>query len=129
MSGQSFPIQDVLGVTSGILLGEFVDMVKVMEYVLGDGIWTHQIPAAAKAAKPAILEQHPWLAEAGEILNPHVGDWPALESALASIVAEFGMTTVVLEPAADAAWRRGNALTDAVDLFGDRLIVVEGGES
>lgn len=125
MTGQWFPTAAVVGATSGVLLGDFDDVVKVLEYVLDDKLWTHQLPAASRAAEPALYAQHPWLTDLSATLQAQAGNIPALTATLANVTAEHGDATLI-SPAGDAVqWRRGNAISDAIDLFGDRLTVVE----
>jgi len=124
MSGAvEFPTQDVVGATSGILLGDFDGIVKVLEFVLSDTLWTHQLPAASRASEPLIYAQHPWIADANALLAGKAGDVPTLEATIAQIISEHG-ETVSLVPVEDSGWLRGQPLTDLVDMLGNRPAMV-----
>ena len=42
---------------------EIGDLYEILNYLTGDDLWTHQLPHAGRVCKPAILFQHPQLAD------------------------------------------------------------------
>lgn len=64
---KDFALGDVLSITTGILVSERkppIDGVyDVLNFMTGASLMTHALPRAAEAVRPAILQQHPALAE------------------------------------------------------------------
>jgi hypothetical protein len=99
-----FDIADILTITTKRLLGHrhmdgLYEILSYMSYMTGDPIFTHQLPTAADACRPALFEQHPQL---GEIEVPEDVDVPELEAWLAGVERRYGMTLPV---APLAEWR------------------------
>lgn len=73
---KEFPIADVLMTVSGICLQERgIDGVyRVLNWMTGESVYTHQIPRIGREAEQVILAAHPELAvacqEARENINP-----------------------------------------------------------
>ena len=64
-----FHLSDVLSITTGIALsttGEYpIDGVyKLLNFMSGESLYTHQLPRVCAEAAPILLRQHPQLAEA-----------------------------------------------------------------
>jgi hypothetical protein len=98
---RTFDLGDVLSVTTGRLVSRRgVDaMYDLLGYMTGDTLWTHQLPRAWEECSPALLAQHPDLADVpvpdefdGE---EHVWRW------LAEQVTRYGKSREVrpLDPA------------------------------
>lgn len=62
---KTFGLGDVLSITTGILVApDRMDAVyRILNYMTGDNLYTHQLPRACRAVAPVILQQHPKLAE------------------------------------------------------------------
>lgn len=120
MSAREFPTLDVVTVVTGVMVSDRgIDAVyDVCGHVLGDTLWTHQLPAASRACEPALVAQHPWLRD----LDPPSGDLDALLAWCDALVGEHGPALTVA-PAEDTTWVPGNALRDLVDLAGGRPVV------
>jgi hypothetical protein len=58
---KEFAIETVLSVTTGLLLTGIDDVYKILNYMTGDELFTHQLPRAARQVKPELLKQHPAL--------------------------------------------------------------------
>ena len=83
-----FHIGDVLSVTTGKLLsrGGIGACYKILNYMTGDELHTHQLPRAVHASGPAILEQYPQLAnETGKGI-----DEQNIDAYLTAMEAKFG---------------------------------------
>lgn len=116
---QGFPTLDVVSSITGRLCCDMDGIYKVLGFLLGDELMTHQLPAASRAAEAGALKQHPWLAELGaeNVNRDTVHAWAA------NILDKYG-STVTLTPLTDADWKTGNALADLVDIAGDKPIIV-----
>lgn len=60
---QSFHIGDILSITTGYLVApERIDGVyKILNFMTGDNLFTHQLPRACRECAPHLLRQFPWL--------------------------------------------------------------------
>ena len=58
-----FPIADVLGVTTGRLIGRIDGIYKILNFMTGDNLFTHQLPRAMEECEPSLREQFPRLME------------------------------------------------------------------
>lgn len=86
---KKFPLNQVLSITTGILLGSMSDVYEILDYMTGDNLFTHQLPRAAKACGPAILEQHPVLknVDTSDFQKEHWKEW--LDEQCALFPAEY----------------------------------------
>lgn len=86
---REFDLADILSITTGRLLSHrHIDGVyEILAHMTGDPIWTHQLGTAADACKPALLEQHPRLAE---ITVPEDVSIPDLEQWIAETESVYG---------------------------------------
>lgn len=59
----AFTLGDVLSITTGRLVSrDHIDGVyRILDYMTGDSLFTHQLPRASDECKPALLAQHPQL--------------------------------------------------------------------
>jgi hypothetical protein len=62
---RDFHIGDILSVTTGRLVSpRHVDGIyDILNYMTGDNLFTHQLPRGMDECKPALLSQHPQLAD------------------------------------------------------------------
>lgn len=95
---KSFTLDAVLTVTSGILLTPIDELYKILDYLTGQQLFTHQLPRAADFAKPHILKKYP---ELKNIDIPEVSSEEEVKSFLDSL-KEKGMNEVYeLDPMTD----------------------------
>jgi hypothetical protein len=124
---REFSTLAVASATTGrMLVHDFGLIPKVLNYVLGEELMSHQLPAASQAAEPHLLAQHPWLAD----LDPPQ-DLDALRQWCDALIAEHG-ESLAIRPASDPAWLQGHALADLIDIAAGKPIVgvvVDGDES
>lgn len=92
---ESFPLGDVLSVTTGCLVSRdhIGGVYRVLNFMTGDNLFTHQLPRASEEARPSIIAQHPWLdaVEAPEFPDENVEaavfEWlDAMEAVLGATV-------------------------------------------
>lgn len=59
-----FHIGDLLSISTGRLVSpdHIGGVYNILNFLTGDDLYTHQLPAACDAVRPSLLEQHPWLA-------------------------------------------------------------------
>jgi hypothetical protein len=63
---KAFPTADVLSTITGRLMGDIGGVYRVLEYMAGHPVWTHQIPRVSREAQPVVIGAHPTLAQACE---------------------------------------------------------------
>jgi hypothetical protein len=119
--GCDFHLGDILSVTTERLVSpDHIDGVyRILNYMTGDNLFTHQLPRANHECAPALLAQHPQL-NAVEVPDDFGPDPEAAVTAwLAEQVARYGETLPV-EPLAAADHTR----IDPVD----ELAMLKGGD-
>ena len=58
-----FPIGHVLSVTTGKLLAPIDNLYKILDYMTGESLYTHELPEYSNKVKPYIFERYPELKE------------------------------------------------------------------
>lgn len=122
MATRSFPLADILSVTSGLLLtrrapspGSALD--EIIEYMTGEQLAWWQAPRAADACTEAFIAQHPFLAE---LKPPQVAESPIGKATLMFWL--FGAelkhgTMLTVEPLTDWVHQdKGQELLDRIEL-------------
>lgn len=66
MQTKTFPTADVLSTITGRLICEIDGIYKVLNWMTGESVFTHQLPRIGREAQPVILAMHPQLAQAVE---------------------------------------------------------------
>src|SRR5262245_15740345 len=120
-----FHLSVLVTATSGIFVcvGGIGDLYKLLDYMTGDSLMTHQLPLASEAVKPDLLAQHPWLAEIEGMDTVH--DEATLTAWLAAVVPQYGeWHQCTPNP---AAWGSHNPIEDYVAAGGDpsKMVIVE----
>ncbi|ACU71840.1 hypothetical protein Caci_2931 [Catenulispora acidiphila DSM 44928] len=116
---RTFPIADVLSVTTGVLLSHdhIEGVYRILNFLTGDSLLTHQLPGAAEACRPQVIAQHPWLAD----IQPPAGlNMADLFSWLTAVESEH--PEVALVPV--ATWERRDPIKEACDLVGANKVIV-----
>lgn len=75
MSTRSFPLDEILSITTGCLVADrdMRAVCDVLNFMTGDDLFTHQLPRAADWARPLIFAQHPRLVDVPEPTDLNVG--------------------------------------------------------
>lgn len=96
---KTFPLADVLGTITGVLLGKMDGIYQVSEFMSGESVGTHQLPRVGKEIQPVVLRQHPELtpviAEAEAVTSDN---WQEM---LAGWTERFGDTVELTSMTAD----------------------------
>ena len=56
-----FDLGTVLTITTGILLTKIDNVYKILDYMTGDSLFTHQLPRVSRECEPILLKQFPQL--------------------------------------------------------------------
>jgi hypothetical protein len=97
----TFPLGDILSITTERLVSrDHMDGVyKILGYMTGDELFTHQLPRAAEECRPALLVQHPQLRDVDVPFaftgDGHVYEWLAEQEA--RFGAELDVDPLVLK--------------------------------
>lgn len=119
---RTFPLADVLSVTTEKLLSRrhMDGIYDILSYMTGQSLFTHQLPDACVKAKPALLAQHPQLAN---VCPPDGLDQPDLLAWLTDAEREYGEALEV-RPLTD--WEHRDPIEDACDKVGaDKVWVAQ----
>lgn len=86
---QTFHIGDILSITTDCLVspGHMDGVYRILQHMTGEPLWTHQLPRAAEECKPALLAQHPDLAD---VHAPEFADVAEVQRWLAEQVQRYG---------------------------------------
>lgn len=120
---QSFPLGDVLSITTERLVSRdhMGGVYKILGYMTGDELFTHQLPRAAEECRPALLAQHPRLNEVEVPFaftgKDHVYAWLAEQEAI------YGETLDV-DPLILKQGDYSNPIGDLCDMVGPEKVVV-----
>jgi hypothetical protein len=118
---RAFPLDEVLTVSTGRLVARrHMDAVyDVLNHLIGDNLMTHQLPRAMDSCQPAVLAQHPDLAEITGAAVPADAEhiWPWLDA----LAEKYGAERVLV-PIAD--WERRDPIEEACDIVGAEKVWV-----
>lgn len=64
MQTKEFPTVDVLSTVTGVLIGAIGGVYEVLNWMTGEGVFTHQIPRISREATPVVIAAHPALQQA-----------------------------------------------------------------
>lgn len=129
MTSRPYPLADILTVTTGRLLSHrhMDGLYDLLGYMTGDNLFTHQLPRAADVCGPALLAQHPQLAN---VTPPDGLDAPDLMAWLTNTERQHGEQLPVA-PLADGAWQHRNPIEELCDMVGPEkafVVPADGGE-
>ncbi|MBE5453474.1 hypothetical protein E3G52_000338 [Mycobacteroides abscessus] len=86
-------------ITGRMLAADIGDIYKLLNFMTGDNLFTHQLPRASAECTPILLEQHPQLAD---IAVPDLPDADAYMAYLAGLEDTYGAELPVTQLPADA---------------------------
>lgn len=123
---ETFHLGDLLSLSTGRLVapGGFGDVHRLVEFLAGGPVWTHQIPAATDALLPGLIGQHPWLTgiTAPESFDDEAYVWRWLDEQIAEHGEHHDVTPI------EGGWGR-DPVADLVEMVGaERVIPVIVGE-
>lgn len=121
---RDFPLADILSITTGRLLSrDHMDGIyRILNYLTSDELFTHQLPRAAEACRPALIAQHPQLADA---MPPDDMQVPALLAWLAAQERAHGQS---LSVSPIAHWDSRHPLTELADMIGSHKEATDGAD-
>jgi hypothetical protein len=113
---KKFPLNQVLSITTGILLGSMSDVYEILDYMTGDNLFTHQLPRACQSCGPAILEQHPVLkdVDASDFQKEHWREW--LDKQCTLFPAEYEIVPL-------SEWESRHPVEEFGEMVGDKKII------
>lgn len=118
-----FDIGTVLSISHDHLLCPIDNVYKILNFMLDENLYTHQLPRAGRFARPFVFQQHPQLAE-WDLYDPQVNrdTW---EDLLIKARDIFG-THLEIKKVPPGVWTQKNPLEEAEEMVGkDRVIAIE----
>lgn len=118
MTTATFPIEDVLSVTTGRrLCKKMSGLYAILNHLTGDSLFAHQLPRAIKICAPQIIFQHPDLADVdASHVTKH--NWGVFVDEMRR---RFGD---VLPLAPITNWEPRDPLQEAADMVGGKRVIV-----
>ena len=120
---RDFHIGDILSVTTGCLVSPRLieGVCDILNFMTGESLYTHQLPRVCSEAGPAILRQHPALAN----VDTSAVDGDNWRTWLDARIAEFGETLPIERMTVDEHERIDPLSELAGKVSPDRIIVVQ----
>ncbi len=120
---RDFPTEEVLSILTGSLICDIGGVYRVLNYMTGEELFTHQLPRVANEAHPIILAAHPTLQqavdEAEQVTTENWREWRD------RWLARYGATLPVPLMNADQH-ERIDPLSEAAEHFHpDKIVVVQ----
>ncbi|MET8080054.1 hypothetical protein [Streptomyces sp. NPDC005303] len=119
---RTYALDDILTVTTGRLLSRrhMDGLYDLLNHMTGDNLMTHQLPRAADACTPALLEQHPQLRD---VAPPEDADQADLLAWIDWAGREYG-TELPVASLADEQWQHRNPIEELCDMVGPERVIV-----
>lgn len=122
---KEFKTEVVISAFTGRLLTDDIgNIYKILNYLLDDNLFTHQLPRAGRFVTPFILQQHPQLEEWDD---GHINteNWKEYVQKSHEMFGE----TLHLKPIPKGVWNYKDPIQEAEEMVGkDKIIVVQNGE-
>lgn len=112
-AAQVFTLGEVLTALTGRLLCPIDGLYRVLNFLTGDELYTHQLPRAFRTCRPYVAQQHPDLA-ALDYSGVNAATWRAW---LLAQEQQFGDTRPLTPIPADA-YEQQDPLEEAVEMMG-----------
>lgn len=114
-----FSLGTILSITTGVLLTDVDELYRIIDHVTGVPHYTHQLPRAAEAITPWILEQHPALGAEELRLPESCTEKVAIEAWLSGMESVYGNDFVV-EPMPAGSYSPRNPIAELVEMMGKK---------
>lgn len=98
---RDFHVCDVLSVTSGVLLSpdSITGVYEILGHLVGFPLFTHMLPSAADAVRPAVVSIYPWLTDVQLPDFDRVADRERLADTFAEYMdAQYGRLSLPVMP-------------------------------
>lgn len=132
-SAKPFNIGDILSITTGRLVSPrgITGVYEILNHMTGDDLFTHVLPRASRICAPALLSNHPFLAEWGSTL---IAQLDALgetaignDRAIADLILPFqkiaGSTDLMVMPLAEGEWLTVDPIKELSAMVGEDRVI------
>jgi hypothetical protein len=118
-----FKIGVILSITHGRLLCEIGEVYKILNYMLDDILYTHQLPRAGRFAKSFVTAQHPQLEEWNNIaIKINRENWKDYLHKAEQLFGE----SLEIEKVPAGLWTHKEPVEEAEEIAGkDKVITIE----
>lgn len=116
-----FTTGEIISAGTGKLCCPLDGVYRIMNFLTGDNLYTHQLPRAFRACEGHVRAQCPWLGK----INADQCNAETWKGWLAEVVALYGVDHE-LKPLPIGEWRKCNPVTEAIQLMGgrDKVVVI-----
>lgn len=116
-----FKTEVVISAFTGRLLTDIGDVYKILNYLVDDNLFTHQLPRAGRFVTPFILNQHPQLEEWSDD-GINTDNYKEYVEKAQKMFGEY----LELEPVPKGVWNHKNPIEEAEEMIGkDKVITVK----
>ena len=117
-----FTTGEIISAGTGILCCKISDLYRIMNYLTGDDLYTHQLPRAFKTCEAWVRTQHPWLNDLNtDACTPNT--WAAW---LLEAINKYGEVFDLL-PLPAGQWKSRDPIKEALEMK-KRVIKVKDAE-
>ena len=117
---KKFDIGTILSITHANLLTDIGNVYEILNWLLDDNLYTHQLPRACRFVTPFILAQHPNLSDWDEC-KPYV-DTNNWESWLGTAKKMFG-NKLMLKKIPNGVWTEIDPVEELEQMVGKEKII------
>lgn len=112
-----FPTEIVLSVVKGVLLCKIDQVYEILNWLLDENLFTHQLPRAGRFVQPIIEKQFPWIAtiDVSHINCDNCQE--ELKKILSANPKEVELTKI-------EGWQHKNAIQEAIEMKGNHGVTV-----
>lgn len=114
-----FTTGEIISAGTGRLCCQMEGVYKIMNFLTGDNLFTHQLPRAFRACQAWVRKQCPWL----ENLNEADCTTETWKTWLADAESKYGKEHE-LEPLPAGQWHQCDPIQEAVELMEDKSKVI-----
>jgi hypothetical protein len=114
-----FTTGEVISAGLGKLCCDMEGVYRIMNFLTGDSLFTHQLPRAFRACEAWVKEQHPWLNQ----LDDTKCNRETWRSWLADAERRFGKEHE-LKPLPADQWMSVNPIQEAIEIMEDKSKVI-----
>lgn len=119
MENQIFDLGTILTITTGTLLTKIENVYKILGYMTGEEIYTHQLPRVSEECAHVILRQYPQLSSV-DVSDVNTENW---ESFLADQIEKFG-DEFEIEPVGVFEHKKIGPIEEAEQMFDGKSIII-----
>jgi hypothetical protein len=114
-----FDLGTVLSITDGHLFTDIGNVYKILNFMTGDDLFTHQLPRAMDECAPVIVKQYPHLSE----FKTNPGTIKNFKDVLKQAIEKYG-NEFEIEPLKNNEHKIIDPITEARSMFSEKTKII-----